>query len=824
MSGAVLLQPKVRVLWGTIDLTCPAASETPIFEGIDLTDIGPLVYDVRVSLEDQGQTPSGSMRWNPSGLAFQVYEKCLQKFIDYSITVQFYYPGISTADIAFTFYWGGQTETVGIDMDMTVKLVSLFDGLISANFYSFVQANKDEKPVSLNDASLDLIKKFGIYSIYEKEIEIVSVGAEIHALFESTLVKNNYSDGSTFMEALQNIYKVAGLNLFFSNATIPGIYRGAPNRIFAYGPYSRFKAEGHDKDVRSTGVRRRFPVLSPGMFQNFTRNYEWQPPQKSQEISSIISRKVEAAREAKLAAEGKTRRTVSENSQDTSGKEATLPEGVYQGKATNGASIFQKGNLDYEYAARNQDLFNKEKAAKLSFTTFCFPRLTGILPLNILPIFSGDGSFIEDWIVSSVEYQQTQGGVDVSIQATRMFGKSGLMNEEYSDIYLKMAKQYYPRATDEELLRVIWMVNYRGTSPSVTIPPSAQSSPPSTPKPDTSPEDDPRLGEVREDLRKYIRHSNKEFRKVIEDEWKLPPGKPEYTYYSVDGKPRAKVEDPLLYAYIRYYYGVEKPNPEVNGRIISGIQSAPPLTINDFPVTYIKEAQQSYVNGGKEKMLNYYEKGAVGSMFKFFVSINQSSLFPDVYKPYAERSSTTVVQPLPQTPQTPQIAPTSTSALSTTAQPNARDYQSPPEQSGPETLQPRGREVIRDSTELTPQPPKPAERPLDLTAAAEARKRLDLAFPVPKSPAIGSDGRVNDPLFYVALPEMIKTSSNPELDKSIKFLGNYRLANYSLERIQFWYQVWTTNKKPGREIYLDILQKRGEKAVNEVYIKAKSGG
>jgi hypothetical protein len=56
------------------------------------------------------------------------------------------------------------------------------------------------------------------------------------------------------------------------------------------------------------------------------------------------------------------------------------------------------------------------------------PVLTGIKPNDIVYVPSLNGTYVEDWIVQSVGYNQTDGGVEISVEASRIYGVATLMN------------------------------------------------------------------------------------------------------------------------------------------------------------------------------------------------------------------------------------------------------------------------------------------------------------------------------------------------------------------------------------------------------------
>lgn len=413
--------PRVMVVWGPYDLT-------------------KYVYDVRVSLDEQGQTPTGSMKWRPDPAGYADYETLIEAYREWSIMVTFYY--IEGKFITFEFYWGGQSEVYGKEMEITVKLVSLLDGLVNANFYASVQTAVGEKGISFAEAASQMLKQFGLAGLVDSRgqpMDLLRYTKKAREDTNNATVKFNYNDGATFMDAVQNLVKDNGNNVFFNNI-------GSPNAV-VYTPYTweyegtNGVASGYETvDAITAGwdlitnpdpTLRYGYIIGPGIIQSFTRTYEWQPPQKSQEITAMMNRKAEERKEAKR------QKSLQDKKKEQSAQNATAPSGVYQSKTT--GNIKSENN---ESGPRKQDIFTKERSAKLSLSTLMCPALTGIKPLDIIFIPSYSGKYIEDWIVSSVEYQQNDKGVDLSIQATRPYGQGKPMSDVNSDRFSGFAMNF----------------------------------------------------------------------------------------------------------------------------------------------------------------------------------------------------------------------------------------------------------------------------------------------------------------------------------------------------------------------------------------------
>jgi hypothetical protein len=416
--------PRVNVVWGPSDIT-------------------ELVYDVRVSLDEQGQTPTGSLKWNPSQVGYESYEYFIKNYKDWSIMVTYYY--VAGKSITFEFYWGGQSEVYGKEMEITVKLVSFLDGLINANFYASAQTDVGEKGISYSDAVGGLMKQFGLTGNIGpggRPLDIIRYTPKAWQDMNESIVKFNYNDGATFMEAVQNLVKDNGNNVFFNNIGTANATIFTPYSWEDYQSVESVIPQGWSETQNPDPARRYGYFIGPGIIQSFTRAYEWQPPQKSQEITAMMARKAEerkaaekAARDAKRGNRGnRNNRNNPDKNAAQSSATATAPSGVYGSKNSGGIRSDKNEN-----GPRKQDIFTKERAAKLSLSTLMCPSLVGLKPLDILFIPNYGGTYIEDWIVSSVEYQQNDKGVELSIQATRWYGEGKAMSEVNSEKYLELA-------------------------------------------------------------------------------------------------------------------------------------------------------------------------------------------------------------------------------------------------------------------------------------------------------------------------------------------------------------------------------------------------
>jgi hypothetical protein len=162
------------------------------------------------------------------------------------------------------------------------------------------------------------------------------------------------------------------------------------------------------------------------------RSFQWAPPQQTQMPTPA---KTSTPKRNKGKAGQKT--PVNKQQEKASGVGAVSGTSL---AATNpGISVA----VD-KVGPEKQILQQLEAAAKLSFSTFLVPALVGIKPYDIIyiPALDAEGpEDIEDWIVNTVDYNQTDGGVDVSVTASRTYGFGGnLMNPVSGFVFLEKAK------------------------------------------------------------------------------------------------------------------------------------------------------------------------------------------------------------------------------------------------------------------------------------------------------------------------------------------------------------------------------------------------
>jgi hypothetical protein len=464
--GGDLLIPRCEVYWGDENITFFEGEEK--WPGSDGPQ--PLVYNVKVSIHEEGQTPSGSMSWNPSALAYKEYERLVRDKYDQTIVVRYYYPGGSA--IAFSFVWAGQSESYGRNMDITVRLYSELDGLYEGYVKNIVQVGEG---VTLFRSLTDLEILFGVKGgvFKDKPGTLIKFADRVAEDLKGVKVLSNYSEGSTFSQSVENVVGQNGNIAFFHNL----VSRGPSNGVYVksdlpgvviFPPYTwvgnKMKngslvrdPEVSDDTLRGL-VRYRPPIpdpdyqyviptlrngyfLGPAMIDSLVKTSEWSPGQKTRrntrstnpKIQKFVYTQDENGLTINTTATQEAQKQVAESAKRSNGA-----GGSHGSMSRPGMRL--EGNEEGEF---KKQLLQSERTAKLSASLFMCPALTGIKPCDIVFIPSFSGESLEDWIVNSVEYEQNDGGVNISIQASRTYGLGTFMNPTVGYYWLRYAVELF---------------------------------------------------------------------------------------------------------------------------------------------------------------------------------------------------------------------------------------------------------------------------------------------------------------------------------------------------------------------------------------------
>ena len=424
MSGNLII-PRVEVYWGKTNITMYG-------EGDFADDPQPLVYDVQVQLQDSNSNPTGSFSWNPSGAAWNVYQKFVsdKEKIQDQIVIRFFYA--NGKSIPFVFVWAGQQFSYGNDMSVHVTLRTELDGFTNANIRSIAQAY--DKDTKFTNAAQRLSKQYGLDE-YKKLIRL-SKQAEID-MGKATL-KNYYAKDVTFGSAVSNLVEQNGNQVFASNI---GQANNTILTPFSWEAQQKEPPEvveaAPDLQIPDSTIRYGF-LLGPGIIDAIQRTMEWTQPQANTQNKPTSPTKPQPKKPAATASQQNPKSSPQEKQEKTS-----VPTSSPQGSALASANpgVQNANNPD---GPKKQELLQKEKGSTLSANMFMAPVLVGIKPGDIVYVPSlqtdAENTYIEDWIVSSVNYVQSDGSISVSVSASRPYGLGTLINEKSGDKWRKKAQ------------------------------------------------------------------------------------------------------------------------------------------------------------------------------------------------------------------------------------------------------------------------------------------------------------------------------------------------------------------------------------------------
>jgi len=444
MAGNLII-PRVEVYWGKTNLTMYG-------EGDFSDDPQPLVFDAKVTMQDNNSNPTGSIKWNPSGAAWNVYEKFVssKEKIQEQIVIRFFYA--NGKSIPFVFVWIGQDFSYGNDMSVNVKLASELEGFTNANIRSIAQAY--DKDTKFTNAAERLKKQYGL----EEYKKLIRMSKQAEKDMGKATLKNYYAKETTFGSAVSNLVNQNGNQVFANNI-------GQANNTIL----TPFSWEAQQKDppdvveaasdlqIPDTTIRYGF-LLGPGIIDVVQRNMVWTQPQANTENKPTPSTKPQPKNPAKPDVSQQNPQSSPQTQQQKTSVRTSSPQG--SALASPNPGVQNANNPD---GPAKQALLNKEKGSTLSASMFMAPVLVGIKPGDIvyIPSLQTDAAdtYIEDWIVTSVDYDQSDGEIKVSINASRPYGLGTLINEKAGKKWKEKARTL---KTLEDWAAYAWPTNLQG--------------------------------------------------------------------------------------------------------------------------------------------------------------------------------------------------------------------------------------------------------------------------------------------------------------------------------------------------------------------------
>jgi hypothetical protein len=444
MAGNLII-PRVEVYWGKTNLTMYG-------EGDFSDDPQPLVYDVQMTMQDNNSNPTGSLKWNPSGAAWNVYQKFVsdkEKIQDQIVVRYFYANGKS---IPFVFVWAGQNFSYGNDMSVNVKLVTELEGFTDANLRSVAQAY--DKDTKFTNAAQRLSKQYGLDE-YKKLIRL-SKQAEID-MGKATL-KSYYAKDVTFGAAVSNLVGQNGNQVFANNIG------QANNTILT--PFSWEAQQKNPPEVVEAAADLQLPdstvrygyLLGPGIIDAIQRTMEWTGPQANTQSSPTSSPKPQPKNPAKPDTSQQNPKASPQSQQEKTAVRTSSPQGSALASPNPGLQ-----NANNPEGPSKQALLQKERGSTLTANMFLSPVLVGIKPGDIVyvPSLQTDAAdtYIEDWVVTTVSYAQNDGEISVNITASRPYGLGNLINEKAGKKWKEKARTL---RTLDDWAAYAWPTNLQG--------------------------------------------------------------------------------------------------------------------------------------------------------------------------------------------------------------------------------------------------------------------------------------------------------------------------------------------------------------------------
>jgi hypothetical protein len=415
-----LIQPRVLVSWGGVNLSSYDGSE-------NFPKYTPAVYDVEVQLQSQTQSPTATMKWDPTGPGFSLYESFIsdEEYMKSRIYIDYFYP--AGKRIRFAFVWSGQSISYGNDMSVTVKMKTELDGMVNGNIRSTAQAYDEKKGETYLNALKKSQEQYGI-----KE-DLVRFEPKAKASMEKATLQNAYGNDQTYAATVANLAQQNGNTAFANNIEEPNIVIFSP---FSWKPEDNQVLNGVTDIAPGSGPKpdqRYGYIVGPSIIDSLVRETEWKPPQQTNQNNPSTQTKARDPKTGQFVKQ--TPATSQQTNISDSGKSTSSPVGTSGARANPGVK-----NLENPDGPDKQNALEDERTANMSFQTFLCPALVGIKPYDIVYIPSLTGKYIEDWIVENVSYDQNNGNVSVSVQATREYGLGTAMDKKNAETFQKFAE------------------------------------------------------------------------------------------------------------------------------------------------------------------------------------------------------------------------------------------------------------------------------------------------------------------------------------------------------------------------------------------------
>lgn len=420
---ASLITPQVMVVWGDINL-----SQYPL-KGSQTME--PIVYNVEVTCGSENQWPTGSLMWNPTGPAFDIYEKLIKEADEKTIIkVRFGYWPYNGPQITFNFNYSGTEITYGKDMSIRVSLAC------RQAWYSSATRNSmsiDQTSGKFDDKGKDATETLAaINGGYSGNIKVQFTDCALRDAKEVKIAQAQFKD-QTYGAVTNNLMKELGNKAFLSNI-------GSEGEVWAYPPLSWQGAKNCGTiNTPPAALAEPIPkerygyIIGPGIITSFTRQMEYTQPSQDNVGTSGNNKNPPQSKKGK-AATGTQKRPATEAE-----KNAQKP-GDSVMNASSPGNVRGLLYTENPNGPEKQKVMNEEEGVKINAQIYMCPAVTGIKPQDVIYVPSLKGTVIEDYKVTSVTYSEQGGVISVSVQGCRPYGLNKPMYPKEAEKFLTKAK------------------------------------------------------------------------------------------------------------------------------------------------------------------------------------------------------------------------------------------------------------------------------------------------------------------------------------------------------------------------------------------------
>ena len=365
-----------------------------------------IAQNVSVSLNKSKSAPSASFSITPNPAGFELFQKLKESALDKPFSISYgYLNGSVMGPMKFRF--SGVQLTTGHDPKLEISGVALVKGAWTDNKISYTM----EKEMPLT-AYLDFVKeKCGVGC---KDLTFKFVGGAKEKAAEIKVKGNQVQ--RTPQNIIVDVIRPHGMELQVSD----NIFNG--EMIISYDPAKEGELPKDKPEVNKAGTtaeagKRKVYIIGPGLMENITRKQAF----------SVGSTTTQAAASADSPNVPQTNQKAVAEPQNAAPQKDTAASTNATG-GTSGQS--NPGSSNTGSTAAGKDGQDASAARAKMLTTTCnfkvlmVPYMVGIKPRDLIaiPSLKGPGSYIEDWEVDTVQYQQDDvGGVSISITGQRPY-------------------------------------------------------------------------------------------------------------------------------------------------------------------------------------------------------------------------------------------------------------------------------------------------------------------------------------------------------------------------------------------------------------------